>query len=553
MLEKTSIKWNIIKFDRKTINLDIETILSKKFFKKDFLPNDIKSLHDPYLFLDMKKAVNRIKKAKENFEKIFIFWDYDVDGVTSTSILMHFFVKIWLNVSYRLPDRVKDWYGLKKYFIDEAKKLWVSLIVTVDCWTRDLEIIKYAKRSWIDIIVTDHHSVPETISNEAVAIINPKRKDCNYPYKDLAWAWVAFKLMQALALDYLDKNEYEKYLIQSIDICAIWTVADCMILTWENRLIVELWLKQVKNSRSRWIRTLLEQHLDTDLDADVFSFVIWPRLNAAWRMDSPYKAVNLILNNTDSVEKTLREIEALNEKRKFFTKQFLEEAESKINKKDNLIFYVSQDIPHWIMWIVAWRITEKYHKPCIVLKEEQEKLVASCRAPEYFSIIDVLDKRKKFFLAFWWHKQAAWFTISKDKFINFKSSILWEVNKLDFSKNKKEIKITKIVKLDEIWFNFLSKINKFKPFWIWNVKPTFMLENLQDYKLEFLWKDTRDHLKFSTKYWFKIFAFYMWEFYEKIKRETRDWKKINLIFEIWEDNWMWKKSLMLKTIDLILY
>ena len=552
MIEKTSIKWNIIKFDKKTKTQDIEEILNEKFAWDEFLPNSLDSLHDPYLFIDMHKAVKRIKEAKENVERVFIFGDYDVDWVTSTSILMHFFTKIWLKVSYRLPHRVKDWYWLKKYFVDEAVEKWVTLIVTVDCWTRDVEVVKYGKEKWVDIIITDHHAVPEIVPKEAIALINPKRPDCNYPYKNLAWAWVAFKLMQALALEYLKKYEYEKYLTESIDICAIWTVADCMVLTWENRVIVELWLKRIKNSRSRWIRTLLEEHLDTELDADVFGFVIWPRLNAAWRMDSPLKAVNLILNNEDSVEQTIREIESLNEKRKFLTKQFVEESEIKINKTDNLIFYISKDIPHGIMWIVAWRITEKYHKPCIALKDEWDKLIASCRAPEYFSIIDVLEKRKDMFLAFWWHKQAAWFSISKDKFSEFKTDILSELNKKDFSNYKKEIEVTKIVRLEELGFSFLSKINKFKPFWMGNLKPMFMLENISDFKVEILWNKSRDHLKFTTNHWFKIFAFYMWDFYEEIKRGIREWKQIDLIFDISEDNWMWKKNLMLKVIDLIL-
>ncbi len=552
MTNTTSIKGNIIKFDKKTKLLDIEEILQSRFEWEEFLPNTLASLHDPYLFKDMKKAVERLLKAKNDEERIFIFGDYDVDGVTSTSILMHFFAKTGFKASYRLPHRVKDGYWLNKWVIDEAKELDVKLIVTVDCWTRDVELIEYAKSIWIDVIITDHHSVPEIIPKDAVALINPKRLDCNYPYKWLAWAWVAFKLMQALAKEFFDKEEYEEYIMSSIDICAIGTVADCMQLNGENRVIVELWLKQVRNSRSRGIKRLLEQDLEGELDADIFGFTIWPRLNAAGRMDCPTKAVNLILNQSSSVEKTLSEIEALNEKRKFLTKQFVEESEMKINKEDNLIFYISKDIPHWIMWIVAWRITEKYHRPVIALKDEGEKLVASCRAPEYFSMIEILEKRNDMFLAFWGHKQAAGFSISKEKFSEFKSSILSEVNKQDFSKHKKEIDITKIVKLEELWFNFLRKINRFKPFGMWNPKPVFMIEDLKDFKIEILWNKSRDHLKFTTKHWFKIFAFFMWDFYEELKRSVREWKKLDLIFDVSEDNWMGKKNLMLKVVDVVL-
>jgi len=255
MQEKISIKWNKVEFDINTLSQSIENILQARFQHNE-LEKNITDLYDPYLLNDMEKAVERIKKAHSNNERVIIFWDYDVDGVTSTSILMHFFKKIWLQVSYRLPNRITDGYGMKSYFMDELAKIWVTLVITVDCWTRDIEVIQYAKTLWIDIIVTDHHAVPEVIPEEAIAIINPKRKDCNYPFKDLSWAWVAFKLMSALAKYFFPPEKYTQYLQETIDIAAIWTVADCMPLTDENRIIVLEWLKQIKQSRSLGIRKL---------------------------------------------------------------------------------------------------------------------------------------------------------------------------------------------------------------------------------------------------------------------------------------------------------
>lgn len=549
MIEKISLKKNLIKYSPETQNEEIEKILEKRFENGEFIIDwKFEDLHDPFELKDMQKAVDRIKLAKERGERVMIFGDYDVDWVTSTSILMHFFIKIWLDASYRVPHRVKDWYWMKTYFIDEMKELWVNLVVTVDCWTKDLEVISYAKKLWIDVIVTDHHAVPDVISDEAIAVINPKRDDCNYMYKNLAWAWVAFKLVQALAPEFLSKDEVEKYLKSTIDIAAIWTVADCMRLTGENRIIVQEGLRQIKNCRSLWIKKLLWDKLNDDLDADIFWFTIWPRLNAAWRMDTPYKAVNLILNNGQNVDKIIFEIEKLNEERKYFTKQFVDDAMWKIKKEDNIIFYVSPAIEHWIIWIVAWRVTEQFFKPSIVLKDEWDKLVASCRSPEYFSIVDILTKYKDYFISFWGHKQAAWFSILKEKFIEFRKKILSEVNSLDFSKYRKEIIVDKVVRLDELWFSFLSKINKYKPFWLWNEKPLFLVKNLEYEKLEFLWQG-RDHLRFTTKYWFKIFAFFMWDFYEEIKRNK---KSVSLVFDLSEDTWMWNKNLMLKVVDIIL-
>lgn len=549
LIKKQSIKDNLVVYDKSTLEKDIKNIIDARFENGEFMiDTSIDDLHDPYLLTDMDKAVERIKKAKENDEKVIIFWDYDVDGVTSTSILMHFFSKIGLKASYRLPHRVKDGYGLKSYFVDEVHSLWVSLIVTVDCGTRDIDVVKHAKDLWVDVIVTDHHAVPDKIPEEAVAVINPKRDDCNYLYKNLAWAWVAFKLMQALAYEFLEEEEAKTYIQESIDIAAIGTVADCMRLTWENRIIVIEWLKQIKKSRSLGIRRLLEDKINDDLDADIFWFHIWPRLNAAGRMDSAYKAVNLLLNNSSTINTTLMEIEKLNEMRKYHTKEFTFDALNKVNKNDNILFYISPAIEHGIIGIVAGRITEQFYRPCICLKDEWDKLVASCRSPEFHDMISTLEKYKDYFIAFWWHKQAAGFSISKEKFPEFKTRIINELNKLDFSKYKKEIIVDKVVKFEELWFSFLREVNKYKPFWLGNPKPLFIVENLEYEKMDFIWKG-RDHLRFTTKHWFKIFAFYFWDYYEEIKRSK---SKISLVFDISEDSWNGQKNLMLKVVDIIL-
>ncbi len=542
-----SVKWNIIKFDKKTIEKKIEDILACRFEDEKEIDLWMNDLHDPYLLAWMEKAVNRIKLAKNQNERVVIFWDYDVDWVTSTSILMHFLKTIWMQVSYRLPHRVKDWYWLKNYFIDELKELEVSLIITVDCWSKDIDVIDYAKDKGIDIIVTDHHVVPECKFESAIAVVNPKRADCKYPYKNLSWAWVAFKLVSALIQEYFDEQKARQYLKETIDIAALWTVADCMELTWENRIIVREGLKQLKNTRSKWIKKLIENKINEDFDADVFSFTIWPFLNAAWRMDTPYKALNLILNSWVSLNNTIREVEKLNEQRKYLSKQFFMEAVDKVDINDNILFYISPAIEHWIIWIISWRLTEQFYKPSIVLKDEWDKLVASCRSPEYYSIIDVLDEFKDYFVYYWWHKQAAWFTIEKDKFAEFKTKLINKLNKEDFAKYKKILEIDKVIRLNDLWFTFLNKMNKYKPFWIWNKKPVFLVENLNYTKIDFMWK-TKDHIRFTTKEWFKIVWFFMWDYYEQIRRAT----KINLIFDLSEDYWMGNRNLMLKIVDLVL-
>jgi len=547
MNETLSLKWNIIKIEDKAYNENIEKILSWRFDKDNSLNKTIEDLYDPYLLKWMKEWVERIKKAKELWQKVMIFWDYDVDWVTATSILMHAFKKIWITASYRLPHRIHDWYWLKNYFIDEMEALWVDLVITVDCWTKDIEAINHAKQKNIDVIVTDHHSVPDIIPEWAIAIINPKREDCSYPFKQLSWAWVAFKLISALVKEFLEEKEAQEYIEETLDIAALWTVADCMNLVWENRIIVEAWLKQLKKSRSKWLRKLIESKINEDLDSDIFSFLLWPKLNAAWRLDSPYKAINLILNNWNTIDATISEIEILNERRRKLTYKYFDEALENINSEDNIIFYESKEISHWIIWIIAWKITEKFYRPSIVLIEEEEKYVASCRSPDYFSIVEILEKYKDYFIAFWWHKQAAWFSITKDKFPEFKEKIIQDLNNLDFSIFKKSLYIDKVITINEIWFNFYNTISKFKPFWLWNPKPLFIIENFKYNKIEYLGKGT-EHIKFDVWNWLKLCAFFMWKYMEEIKKTNN----LSIIFELYLDNFNWTKKLQLNIIDMII-
>ena len=546
MQEKVGLKWFCVHFDEDTLTQGIEEILKKRFTNQELIQT-IEDLYDPYLLAGMKEAVERVKIAIHNKERIIVFGDYDVDGVTSTAILMHFFKTIRAQVSYRLPHRVKDGYGLKKYFIDDIHTQWVKLLITVDCGTRDIEVVKYAKSLWIDVIITDHHAVPEVISEEAIAVINPKRKDCNYPFKWLSGAGVAFKLMMALAREYFPEKESKKYILESIDIAAIGTVADCMSLTWENRIIVQEGLKQLKNSRSKWIRKLIEHKIEEDLDADIFGFLIGPRLNAAGRMDTPYKALHLILDQEESVMETLMDIEMLNDKRRKMTHLFFNDALEKVNPQDNILIYTNTEIEHGIIWIVAGRLTEQYYKPAIVLTQHGENYVGSCRSPDFFDIVEILEKYKDFFVAFWWHKQAAGFTIQKAKFEEFTQVLLRDMNTLEFKKFKKNLLVDRIVGPQEIGFQLLNKITQFKPFWIGNPKPIFMIQDFEFETVGYLWKWV-EHIKFTSRYGYKICWFWFWEHLDTIKKS----KGVSIVFDISEDNFNGKKSLMLKMIDIVL-
>lgn len=353
--------------------------------------------------------------------------------------------------------------------------------------------------------------------------------------------------MKALAKSFFPTEKYETYLRETIDIVAIGTVADCMPLVDENRIIVLEGLKQIKQSRSLGVRKLIEEKISDDLDADIFWFLIWPRLNAAWRLDTPYKAVNLLLNNSESVDDVIEDIENINNKRKSLTKLFYEDALENIKTQNNIIFYHSEKIEHGIIGIVAGKLTEKFYKPSIVLKDEWEKLVASCRSPDYFSIVEYLEKYKEYFLHFGGHKQAAGFSISKAKFNEFQSVFTQELNSLDFSLQKKKIEIDKILSTDDFWFSLIAKINQFKPYGIWNTKPIFMFQNFEIEQVEYLWK-TMEHITIKNKFGINILGFWFWWYYEDIKKA----KKIDIIFDIMEDVWMGKRQIKAKIIDICL-
>lgn len=236
-------------------NRNLEDIDQEKFFEPK-----ISDLHDPFLMPDMRPAVKRILEAIDRNERIVVFGDYDVDGVSATALVVRFLAnELNAQISYRLPHRAKDGYGLKEYFFDELAEKNVKLVITVDCGTRDIEPIRHAKKLGIDVIVTDHHAVPNEIPTEVIGILNPKRTDKNYPFPNLAGAGVAFKLIHAILLSESKfEGKIEKILTKYIDFASLGTVSDCMPLVDENRVITTLGLKQMKNSESAGLRKYLE-------------------------------------------------------------------------------------------------------------------------------------------------------------------------------------------------------------------------------------------------------------------------------------------------------
>lgn len=515
---------------------------SDEFFAKEY-PG---GLHDEGLLPDVDKAVDRIKLAIEKKERIVVFWDYDCDWIPWTAICVETLLNLWALVSYRIPHREKDWYWIKKYFLDDMHSKNVSLIITVDNWIAAFEEAKYAKKLWIDLVITDHHEVQWWQVPEAIAIVNSKIKNSKYPMKEICWACTVWKLMIALAKRmkseaYANKYVRDKY----VDLVALSTVTDVMPLVWENRVIVARWLEDIKKTENEWLIELFKimnvSEWD-DLSADFFAFQLGPRINAAWRMSDPYFALQLLLWNKDHAS----HLEDLNNQRKKTVDVISKLFEEKKHDINWLVILENESWTTWIIWLLAWKITEKHNLPSIILQEKDDKLVASCRAPDWFNIFDFLSNFKDDFIHFWWHEKACWFSIEKVKYKNFKTKAkeLWDeilsknplIHTLDLH--------YEIVK-DEINFELLKSIKKLEPFWQGNKKPLFLVKNIIT-NWSVIWENF-NHIIWNI-WWNRSIWFFLWEHFEKIKSA----ESVDIAISIELKKWKWKEQIWIQIEDIMI-
>ncbi len=563
-----------------TYNNDLYEILLKNRNLKNeelssFFDPQITDLHDPYLMPDMENAVTRVLLAREQKERIVIFGDYDVDGVSSTAILVKFLTEIWCIVSYRLPHRVHDGYGLKEYFFDELKEKDVKLVITVDCGTRDIGPIKHAKSLGIDVIVTDHHAVPDNIPEEVIAIVNPKRKDSIYPYHGLAGAGVAFKLLHGILIGMKSQNINET-LIHYVDFASLGTVADCMPITWENRVITTLGLRQMQQSESIGLRNFLEWRDQVEGNADIIGFQIWPRINAAGRMDTPLTALRWLLAWEWRTDEFFGELEHLNETRKWTTETHFQKALENIDTSKPILFYDARDLEHGIIGLVAWRLTEIYNKPTIVIKNGHdhpltsrkwdtvsvensiavdttgiELSIGSCRSPEWCNLIELLDHCKEYFVRYGGHRQAAGFTIETGKVWAFKEAMWKQIACVhDISSlPTKTLIIECPLPPTSITIDLLTEIDHFRPFGIGNLKPLFILENVTIATTKPLGQEEK-HLSISISENPSL-KLLLWNASDK-KAHLSPGNIVSLIIEIDRNEWKGKVSVQIIIRDIVL-
>ena len=486
--------------------------LLNRLFKVRWIDDDIDSFLDPklsdyrgnpFLLHDMEKSVQRIIQAMKDKEKIMIFWDYDVDGITSSYILYQFFMK-FLNykyVSIQYPDRIEDGYGIKKKHIDDIQSKGVTLIITVDNGISTVQEAEYAKELGIDIIITDHHQHGEKIP-PAFAVITPLISP-EYPFKYLAGVGVAFKLICALTeRSTLTKDKKNQVFNYFLPVVAIGTVADVVPLVNENRVIVKRGLELINRNHEnlpsslKWFLKYL--NLKNNVDTFHIGFIIWPRINAGGRIQSPYDSLKALLYTGEKQIDHLDKIEEINTERKRIQEEALKKAEELIDLNERILIATNESFHEGIVGIVAGRLTEKYTKPSMVLKINQEKQlwIASLRGPDYFNVIEMISTASDILERFGGHKGAGWLAVKLENLDKLIQRFQTYCNECI-----QDHHLIKTVKVDTKIYQherdnvILAKIQQFAPFGEGNSEPVFLLEDIVIKKVEKVGTNGKSHLK----------------------------------------------------------
>lgn len=436
--------------------------------------------HDPFLFKGMDVAVERIIKAINNKEKILIYGDYDVDGITSTTVLKKYLMDRGISVDTYIPNRLHEGYGLNKNAIDTIKERNIDLIITVDCGISAIEEVDYAVSLGMDVIVTDHHEVGEKLPN-ALAVIDAKRKDNTYPFRSLAGVGVVFKLIQALSIKLeIKPEEYLKYL----DLVCVGTISDIVPLEGENRTIAKLGLMLIKVTRNLGLRELIKSSGYKEIDSNTISFGVAPRINACGRMGHEEEALKLFLaEDLESATKITKELNEYNTLRQSTEKAIYEEAVQEIDRnhldEKNSIVLGGEGWHHGVIGIVSSKVTDKYYKPSILLSFEDDIAKGSGRSVPGFDLYEGLTKCEDLLEKYGGHSMAVGLTLKKENLEKFKERF----EQIAKEKNIKElvpiIYIDDELKLKDINMELVKSLSILEPFGEANKVPLFLIRNLK--------------------------------------------------------------------------
>lgn len=527
----------------------IETYEDAKAFFRPSLEN----LHDPFLMKDMDLAVSRIEKAIESEENILVYGDYDVDGTTSVALMATYLGKLTDRVATYIPDRYKEGYGVSFHGIDYASDNDISLIIALDCGIKAVDKVAYANEKNIDFIICDHHLPGEEIPS-AKAILNPKRPDCSYPFKELCGCGVGFKLIQAITQK---KKEPFEMLVPYLDLVATAIGADIVPIVGENRILAHHGLHVINTDPRLGFKAIIKHIKKTSLTITDVVFIIAPRINAAGRMEHGLRAVDLLMEEEEAkAEEFAQNIEVFNQDRKNTDKSITAEALLQIEQSGETNRYstvVYHDEWHkGVIGIVASRLIETYYRPTLVFTKSGDKLAASARSVPGFNVYEALEACAEHIEQFGGHKYAAGLTMEEANYEAFKQKFE-EVVSSRISKRSlnREMLIDMRLNLSTINAKFHRVLKQFAPFGPGNMRPVFLSEDLTDTgKAKQVGEDDK-HLKCCvssehTMFSIDAIGFNLGEKFKTIKNG----QKFGAVYSLDENEWNNKTKLQLKLRDL---
>ncbi|HWI91940.1 MAG TPA: single-stranded-DNA-specific exonuclease RecJ [Flavisolibacter sp.] len=529
------------------VQRDIDSFDKAKQFFRPMLSH----LHDPFLMKDMDKAVQRITKAISNGEKILVFGDYDVDGTTSVACMYQFLKSRHTQTEFYIPHRYREGYGISKTGIDFAFENKYTLIISLDCGIKSIELIQYAKELGIDFIVCDHH-LPDDQLPSAVAILNPKQKDCNYPFKELCGCGVGFKLITALCQQmHLPVETPYEYL----DLVATAIAADIVSITGENRVLAFYGLKKANTNPNFGIKALgfLSKHTK-EFHINNLVFIIAPRVNAAGRMDDARKAVLMFVSETyEEALHWAEQLHADNDSRKEADMNITEEAlaiiegdEMMINSRSTVLFQ-----PHWhkgVVGIVASRLIDHYYRPTIILTQSGEYVAGSARSVSGFNVYEAIHQCRDLLLGYGGHFYAAGMTLQNDKVDAFRQRFE-EVVEASIHPELliPEIVIDAEISLMDVKQSFYDILCQMEPFGPDNLRPVFVAKKVYNTGWSKVVKE--NHIRFVLQQGTAKITGIGFNMAEKMPLLEAG-KSVDVVFKLDENEWNGEKSLQLKVIDV---
>ncbi|TBV28369.1 single-stranded-DNA-specific exonuclease RecJ [Meridianimaribacter sp. CL38] len=519
---------------------------------KTFFRPSLKDLHNPFLMKDMDKAVNRIEQALANNENILVYGDYDVDGTSSVALMSSYLKTKTNQVATYIPDRYDEGYGVSFKGIDFAHDNEFSLIIALDCGVKAIDKVAYAKEKGIDFIICDHHRPGDELPN-ASAVLDPKRDDCEYPYKELCGCGVGFKLIQALASK---EGKSAEDLTEYLDLVATAIGADIVPITGENRTLAYYGLQVINKNPRPGIQAIIDQVKKEELTITDVVFIVAPRINAAGRMQHGDYAVALLTEtNFNQAKQYAEEIEAFNTDRREADQQITEEALQQIkahNEEERFTTVVYHEEWHkGVIGIVASRLTETYYRPTLVFTKSGDKLAASARSVSGFDVYNALEACSAHIEQFGGHKYAAGLTLKEENYEAFKQAFEDEVSKtIDKTLLVPEIKVDMLISLPQVNDKLWRIIRQFAPFGPSNMTPIFMSENLKDTGYGKCVGEDDKHLRITVTQTGQEklvgIGFGLGDKYDLITNK----KRFKAVYSIDENHWQGHVSLQLKLRDI---